>query len=77
MVVKSIEEVETAILAKAAKWNKLLFYLINFYECDPERSPRDIKKIVNGLVSQKKLAYWCTGATIMYALPERLDEDKS
>jgi hypothetical protein len=76
-MVKSIEEVEAAILDKAAKWKKPQLYLKNFCECDPERSPRDVRKIADGLVSKKKLVHWCTGGSMMYVLPERLkDEEK-
>jgi hypothetical protein len=75
-MVKSIEEVEAAILDKAAKWKKPQFYLFNLYECDPERSPRDMKKIADGLVSKKKLVHWCTGGSVMYVLPERIKNEE-
>ncbi|WP_417914496.1 dissimilatory sulfite reductase D family protein [Candidatus Electronema sp. JM] len=72
----SVEEVEAAILEKAAKWHKPQLYLMNFYECDPDRSRRDIKKIADGLVKKKRLMFWCTGGSIMYVIPERLEGEK-
>ncbi len=72
----SVEEVETAILEKAAKWHKPQLYLMDLTTCDPERSRRDIRNIANGLVEKKKLMFWCTGASVMYVIPERVEGEK-
>ena len=76
-MVLRVEEVEAKIMEKVTKWQKpRLFYLFDFCNCDPERSRKDIKNIVNGLVDKGELMFVCTGATIMYAIPEQTKNEE-
>ena len=72
----TVEEVETAIIAKATKSPKPQLYIKDFYECDPERKPRDIKKIANALVTKGELMFWSSGSTTMYARPDRIKNEE-
>jgi hypothetical protein len=72
----SVEEVEAAMIQKATKAPKPQLYIKDFYKCDPDRKPREIKKIANNLVTQGKLMYWSSGSTTMYALPERIKDEE-
>jgi hypothetical protein len=72
----SVEEVEVKIIEKATKSPKPQLYIKDFYECDPERSPRDIKKIANALVTQGKMMFWSSGSTTMYAIPSRIKNEE-
>lgn len=72
----SVEEVEAAILEKAAKWYKPQLYIKDFRECDPDRSLRDIKNIANGLVMKNELMFWCTGTAVMYVIPDRIKNEQ-
>jgi hypothetical protein len=72
----SVEEVEAAMLEKAKKAPKPQLYVKDFYKCDPDRKPREIKKIANALVTQGKLMFWSSGSTTMYALPERIKDEE-
>jgi len=71
----SVEEVEAAMIEKA-KAPKPQLYIKDFYKCDPDRKPREIKKIANALVTQGKLMFWSSGSTTMYALPERIKDEE-
>ncbi len=73
----TVEEVEAAIIEKATKSPKPQLYIKDFYECDPERSPRDIKKIANALVTKGKMMFWSSGSTTMYAIPERIKNEEN
>jgi hypothetical protein len=73
----SVEEVEAAIIEKATKSPKPQLYIKDFYACDPERKPRDIKKIANALVTQGRMMFWSSGSTTMYALPERIKNEEN
>lgn len=73
----SVEEVEAAIIEKATKSPKPQLYIKDFYECDIERGPRDIKNIANGLVKKGKLMFWSSGSTTMYAIPERIKNEEN
>jgi len=72
----SVEEVEAKIIEKATKSPKPQLYIKDFYECDADRSPRDIKNIANGLVKKGKLMFWSSGSTTMYAIPERIKNEE-
>ena len=72
----SVEEVEQAIIAKATKSPKPQLYVKDFYACDPERKPRDIKKIANALVTKGELMLWSSGSTTMYARPDRIKDEE-
>jgi hypothetical protein len=74
----SVEEVEAKMIEKATKSPKPQLYVKDFYACDPDRKPRDIKKIANGLVTKGKMMFWSSGSTTMYAIPSRIkDEEKA
>jgi hypothetical protein len=72
----SIEEVEAAIIDKAKKAPKPQLYIKDFYKCDPDRKPRDIKKIANKLVTKGELMFWSSGSTTMYARPDRIKDEE-
>jgi hypothetical protein len=73
----SVEEVEQAIITKATKSPKPQLYIKDFYACDPERKPRDIKKIANALVNKGELMFWSSGSTTMYARPDRIKDEEN
>ena len=72
----SIEEVEAAIIAKAVKAPKPQLYIKDFYKCDPDRKPREIKNIANALVNKGELMFWSSGSTTMYARPDRIKNEE-
>ena len=72
----SIEEVEAAIIEKATKSPKPQLYVKDFYKCDPDRKPREIKKIANQLVTKGELMFWSSGSTTMYARPDRIKDEE-
>lgn len=72
---KSVEEVEAAMIEKATKSPKPQLYIKDFYKCDPDRKPREIKKIANALVTKGELMFWSSGSTTMYARPDRIKND--
>ncbi|MDR0477005.1 MAG: dissimilatory sulfite reductase D family protein [Desulfobulbaceae bacterium] len=71
------EELKVKILEKAAKSPKPQLYIKDFYECDPEAKPRDVKNVANELVRESKLKFWSSGSTTMYALPSRIKNEES
>jgi hypothetical protein len=46
----SKEELKKAIEEKATKSPKPQLYIKDFYECDPDAKPRDIKNVANEMV---------------------------
>lgn len=72
----SIEEVEAAIIEKAKKAPKPQLYIKDFYKCDPDRKPREIKNIANKLVTKGELMFWSSGSTTMYACPDRIKNEE-
>ncbi|WPD23408.1 MAG: dissimilatory sulfite reductase D family protein [Candidatus Electrothrix aestuarii] len=72
----SVEEVEAAMIEKATKSPKPQLYVKDFYKCDPDRKPRDIKKIANALVTKGELMFWSSGSTTMYARPDRIKDEE-
>ncbi len=72
----SEEEVEAKIIEKATKSPKPQLYIKDFYKCDPDRKPRVIKNIANGLVKKGELMFWSSGSTTMYARPDRIQNEE-
>jgi hypothetical protein len=73
----SKEAVKTAILEKAESSPKPQLYIKDFYACDPDTKPRDMKNIANELVKEGKLMFWSSGSTTMYALKSRIKNEES
>ena len=73
----SKEDLKAAILEKAAKAPKPQLYVKDFYKCDPDSKPRAIKNAANELVKEEKLAFWSSGSTTMYGIPERIKNEDS
>ncbi len=72
----SKEEIEKAILEKARTSPKSQLYIKDFYKCDPDTKPREMKNIANGLVKEGKLMFWSSGSTTMYALASRIKNEE-
>ena len=72
----SKEELKAAILEKAEKSPKPQLYIKDFYACDPDAKPRDIKNVANDLVKEGKLMFWSSGSTTMYALKDRIKNEE-
>jgi hypothetical protein len=51
-----------------AKTTKTKFYLKDFNKMFPERRPREVSKLVNGMVTEGILEYWSSGSTTMIGL---------
>ncbi|KAF0122866.1 MAG: dissimilatory sulfite reductase D [bacterium] len=64
-----IEEDKELILdTLKAKKGKTKFYLKDFNGMFPDRKPRDVKKLVNQMVSEGLLEYWSSGSTTLIGL---------
>ena len=64
-----IEEDKQLILdTLAGKKGKTKFYLKDFNKIFPDRKPRDVKKLVNQMVSEGLLEYWSSGSTTLIGL---------
>jgi hypothetical protein len=72
----SKEELKAAILEKAEKSPKPQLYIKDFYACDPEAKPRDVKNVANDLVKEGKMMFWSSGSTTMYALKHRIKNEE-
>ena len=72
----SKEELKAAILEKAEKSPKPQLYIKDFYACDPETKPRDMKNVANDLVKEGKLMFWSSGSTTMYAMKNRIKNEE-
>jgi hypothetical protein len=72
----SKEELKKAIEEKATKSPKPQLYIKDFYECDPDAKPRDVKNIANEMVREGKLMFWSSGSTTMYAIPSRIKNEE-
>ncbi len=70
------EELKLAIIEKAKKSPKPQLYIKDFYECDKEAKPREIKNVANELVRDGELMFWSSGSTTMYARPERIQNEE-
>jgi DeoR/GlpR family transcriptional regulator of sugar metabolism len=73
----SKEELKAAIVEKAMKSPKPQLYVKDFYACDPEAKPRDVKNAANELVRDGKLTFWSSGSTTMYAATGRAKDEES
>jgi len=73
----SKEELKAAILDKAMKSPKPQLYVKDFYACDPEAKPRDVKNAANDLVKEGKMTFWSSGSTTMYAAKGRAKDEES
>ena len=72
----SKDEIKDAMVEKAQKSPKPQLYIKDFYKCDPETKPRQIKNIANELVREGRLAFWSSGSTTMYGVPERIQNEE-
>lgn len=71
------DEIKDAMVEKAQKSPKPQLYIKDFYKCDPETKPRQMKNIANELVREGRLAFWSSGSTTMYGVPERIQDEES
>ena len=72
----SVDELKEAICTKAAKSPKPQLYIKDFYACDPDAKPRQIKNVANELVREGRLMFWSSGSTTMYADPSRVKNEE-
>ncbi len=72
----SDDELKAAIIQKAEKSPKAQLYIKDFYQCDPDAKPRQIKNLANLLVREGKLMFWSSGSTTMYAIPSRIQNEE-
>jgi hypothetical protein len=72
----SKEELKAAIIKKAETAPKPQLYIKDFYACDPDTKPRDMKNLANDLVKEGKLMFWSSGSTTMYAIPSRIKNEE-
>jgi GH35 family endo-1,4-beta-xylanase len=70
------DALKIAILNKAEKSPKSQLYIKDFYACDPETKPRQLKNVANDLVKEGKLMFWSSGSTTMYALKSRIQDEE-
>lgn len=70
------EALKIAILEKAKTSPKPQLYIKDFYACDPETKPRDMKNLANDLVKEGKLMFWSSGSTTMYAMKDRIKNEE-
>lgn len=71
-----VEELKNAIEEKARKSPKPQLYIKDFYKCDPDAKPRYIKNVANEMVREQRLAFWSSGSTTMYGIPERIQDEE-
>lgn len=71
----SKDELKAAIIEKATKSPKPQLYIKDFYKCDPDSKPRQIKNVANEMVREGSLMFWSSGSTTMYAIPSRIKDD--
>jgi hypothetical protein len=72
----SKDELKDAIVEKATKSPKPQLYIKDFYKCDPDTKPRQIKNIANELVREGRLMFWSSGSTTMYGIPSRIQDEE-
>jgi hypothetical protein len=53
-----------------SKKGKTKHYFNDLCKALPDMKMRDVKKIVNEMINEKKLAYWSSGSTTMYMLSD-------
>lgn len=61
------EKVVVEFLTKKSK-TKTKFYIKDFYALFPDDKPREIKKVINKMVTDEVLEFWSSGSTTMYGL---------
>ncbi len=71
------DALKDAMVEKAKKSPKPQLYVKDFYKCDPDSKPRVIKNVANELVREGRLAFWSSGSTTMYGIPERIQDEES
>jgi len=47
---------------------KTKFYFNDFLKVFPDAKPREVKKILTGLINEEVLEFWSSGSTTMYGL---------
>lgn len=72
----SKEDLKKAIEEKALQSPKPQLYIKDFYACDPDTKPRDIKNIANEMVREGRLSFWSSGSTTMYGIPSRIQNEE-
>jgi hypothetical protein len=72
----SKDELKAAIIKKAETAPKPQLYIKDFYACDPDTKPREMKNLANDLVKEGKLMFWSSGSTTMYAIPSRIKNEE-
>jgi len=72
----SKDELKAAILEKATTAPKPQLYVKDFYACDPDAKPRDVKNAANDLVKEGKMTFWSSGSTTMYAIKSRAKDEE-
>jgi hypothetical protein len=72
----SKEELKDAIEEKAKTSPKPQLYIKDFYACDPDTKPRDMKNVANEMVREGRLMFWSSGSTTMYGVPSRIQDEE-
>ncbi len=72
----SVDEIKAAMIEKATSSPKPQLYIKDFYKCDPDTKPRQMKNIANELVREGKLMFWSSGSTTMYGVPSRIKNEE-
>ena len=62
------EEKQLIVDTLTKKKGKTKFYLKDFNKMFPDKKPREVKKIVNQMVSEGILEYWSSGSTTLIGL---------
>lgn len=62
------EEKDLIIETLKKKTGKTKFYLKDFNKMFPDKRPREVKKIVNTMVTEGLLEYWSSGSTTLIGL---------
>jgi hypothetical protein len=62
------EEKDLIIETLKKKTGKTKFYLKDFNKMFPDKRPREVKKIVNAMVTEGLLEYWSSGSTTLIGL---------
>jgi hypothetical protein len=62
------EEKDRVLETLKKKAGKTKFYLKDFNKIFPEKKPREVKKIINEMVTEGLLEYWSSGSTTLIGL---------
>ncbi|MDY7031188.1 MAG: dissimilatory sulfite reductase D family protein [Thermodesulfobacteriota bacterium] len=62
------EDKQLVVDTLKSKKGKTKFYLKDFNKIFPDRKPREVKKLVNAMVSEGILEYWSSGSTTLIGL---------